>query len=70
MICAHLDDEMDDIIKILTDSTTEKLIDNFHPFYNYSCSVAAVTVAEGPYSAMVLTATLEDGQFFSFYQLN
>ena len=61
---------MEDIIEILTDSTTEKLIDNFHPFYNYSCSVAAVTVAEGPYSAMVLTATLEDGQFFSFYQLN
>ena len=48
--------------EILTDLSTERLIAGLHPFYNYTCSVAAVTVAPGPYSLTVLVTTLEDGK--------
>ena len=33
-----------------TATTTEISIENLHPFYNYNCSVAAETIATGPYS--------------------
>ena len=32
-----------------------------HPFYTYTCIVAAVTVGLGPYSAPVVVQTPEDG---------
>lgn len=33
-----------------TSTTTEISIENLHPFYNYNCSVAAETIAIGPYT--------------------
>ena len=32
-----------------------------HPAYSYNCSVAAVTVGRGPFSAVVSVSTPEDG---------
>lgn len=60
--CTHHDGEMDTTTELLTDSSTEVLVENLHPFYNYTCSVAAVTVSQGPHSTTVLITTLEDGQ--------
>ena len=42
-------------------STSERLVDSLHPFYNYSCVVAAVTVSEGPFSSSVTVVTAQDG---------
>ena len=39
-----------------------KTIYSLHPFYNYSCEVAAYTVGLGPYSDAVSIVTQEDGQ--------
>ena len=36
-------------------------VESRHPFYNYTCVVAAVTVAAGPFSTPSTVATLEDG---------
>ena len=43
-----------------------------HPFYTYTCIVAAVTVGVGPYSATVVVELPEDGkqvhsEFFFFF---
>jgi receptor-type tyrosine-protein phosphatase Q len=59
--CIHQEGDFE----ILTDSLTERLITNLHPFYNYTCSVAAVTIAPGPYSSTLLVTTLEDGKRYS-----
>ena len=42
------------------------LVENLHPFKNYSCSVSAETVAPGPFSPAILVQTLEDGKDLSF----
>ena len=60
--CTHNDGEMNITTEVLWDSSTAILVENLHPFYNYTCSIAAVTVAQGPYSTAVLITTLEDGQ--------
>ena len=45
----------------MNSSTLTVLIDSLHPYYSYSCAVAAVTVAEGPFSTSVTVATEQDG---------
>lgn len=42
-------------------NATEILMDSLHPFYSYSCAIAAVTVLEGPYSSSITVATEQDG---------
>ena len=42
--------------------TTNITISELHPFYTYTCSVAAVTVDQGPFSDIVSITTLEDGK--------
>ena len=42
-------------------ATTNITIDGLHPYYTYNCSVSAVTVDQGPFSAIVSVTTLEDG---------
>lgn len=42
-------------------NATERRVDSLHPFYSYTCTIAAVTVAEGPYSSSVTVATEQDG---------
>lgn len=41
--------------------TTEIVVMDLHPYYLYSCSVAAVTVDTGPHSAVITVRTEEDG---------
>ena len=36
-------------------------IDSLHPYYNYTCEVAAETVSTGPYSRPVTVSTKEAG---------
>ena len=35
-----------------------------HPFYDYVCSVAAVTIGPGPYTSSLTVRTFEDGKLF------
>ena len=44
---------------------TELLIDSLHPYYEYNVSIAAETVALGPFSESQTVWTLEDCEFYS-----
>ena len=43
-------------------NTTTLSVNMLHPFYTYTCIVAAVTVSIGPYSATVEVELPEDGK--------
>ena len=43
-------------------NTTTLSVPTLHPFYTYTCIVAAVTVGLGPYSATVEVKLPEDGK--------
>ena len=43
-------------------NTTTLSVSTLHPFYTYTCIVAAVTVGIGPYSATVEVELPEDGK--------
>ncbi len=45
----------------LTSTTTEIVVMDLLPYTEYSFRVAAVTVAEGPYTAELVARTAEDG---------
>ena len=45
-----------------TVNTTTLSVPTLHPFYTYTCVVAAVTVGIGPYSATVEVKLPEDGK--------
>lgn len=47
-------------------SSTERLVDSLHPHYSYHCAVAAVTIAEGPFSSNVTVTTAQDGKIITF----
>ena len=47
----------------LTTAATSLTVPSLHPFYTYNCTVAAFTVAEGPYSLEVNITMPEDGTF-------
>ena len=57
--CTELDTGI--MFQLLAVNVTERLVDSLHPFYSYTCAIAAVTVAEGPYSSSVTVATEQDG---------
>ena len=40
---------------------------NLHPFYNYTITVAAYTIAIGPSSTPLHIQTLEDGEYKRFF---
>ena len=48
-------------------TTTHVVISSLHPDYTYEWSVAAVTVAEGPYSNTVNVTTPEDGENITLF---
>ena len=48
-------------VRQITSQTTSELLESLHPYYNYSCVIAAVTVDTGPFSESVTITTLEDG---------
>ena len=57
----------------LTTNNTTITAENLHPFYNYHCSVAAVTIALGPYTEAHVLQTPQDGKQMrnvSVYHLN
>ena len=43
-------------------TTTNYLVENLHPFYTYTLSVAAVTVAVGPTSDSIIVQTSETSE--------
>ena len=43
-------------------NTTNHLVENLHPFYTYTLSVAAVTVAVGPTSDSIIVQTSETSE--------
>lgn len=45
-----------------TTEDTEIIITDLHPYYRYVCTVTAVTVSEGPYSANITARTHEAGE--------
>ena len=47
----------------LVTTATSLTVPSLHPFYTYNCTVAAVTIAEGPYSVEVNITMPEDGMF-------
>lgn len=61
IICSEL--ESDGAVTEHTSVTTNKTIIGLHPFYTYNCSVSAVTVSQGPFSASVSVTTMEDGMY-------
>ena len=46
----------------LTSVATQKSIDFLHPYYNYTCTLSAVTIQLGPFSAAINITTSEDGK--------
>ena len=54
----------------VTSFTTVVMLGNLHPFYNYSITVAAYTVATGPSSTPLHIQTLEDGEQKSIWYLS
>ena len=49
-----------------TSNTTSITIENLTPFYNYTCTVSAETVSEGPYSDEITFVLPEGRKYFSF----
>ena len=50
------------LLSFTTVNTTTLSVPTLHPFYTYTCIVAAVTVGIGPYSATVEVELPEDGK--------
>lgn len=50
--------------RVTANATTQRLVDSLHPFYNYTCTVAAVTIAEGPPSSRITVTTEQDGDVY------
>lgn len=46
----------------LTATATIVVFNNLHPYYNYECSVAAYTIALGPYSDVITVQLDEEGE--------
>ena len=57
--------ESGDILQLVSQSTQVN-ISNLHPFYSYSCSVAAVTIGVGPFSDYIPAQTDEYGRLNTF----
>ena len=49
-----------------TTEDTVITITDLHPYYRYICTVTAVTVSEGPYSANITARTHEAGMQYSY----
>jgi len=47
----------------LITAATSVTIPSLHPFYNYKCKVAAVTIGEGPYSVELTITMPEEGNY-------
>ena len=52
-----------------TSTTQNYTLTSLHPYYSYSISIAAETIAVGPYSTGLLQQTSESGEFPAFHIL-
>ena len=52
----------------MTSVAMQTKLEFLHPYYNYTCAVAAVTTEVGPYSIPITVTTNEDGEisYFSY----
>ena len=41
------------------------LVESLHPYYDYVCSVTAVTIGPGPYTSSLTVRTFEDGELIT-----
>ena len=44
-------------------AATSVTVPSLHPFYTYACTIAAVTIGEGPYSVELSITLPEDGTY-------
>ena len=42
-------------------------VESLHPYYDYVCSVSAVTIGPGPYTSPLTVKTFEDGKCLPFF---
>ena len=47
----------------LITAATAVTVPSLHPFYNYKCTIAAVTIGEGPYSVELTITMPEEGNY-------
>ena len=47
----------------ITSTTIVAMVQSLHPFYRYEWSVSAYTIGIGPYTAISVVTTVEDGMF-------
>ena len=52
-----------------TSTTQNYTLTSLHPYYSYSISIAAETIAVGPYSTGLLQQTSESGEFPAFFMI-
>ena len=45
-------------------------MESLHPYYDYVCSVTAVTIGPGPYTSSLTVRTFEDGELITRNPLN
>ena len=61
----HIREVDTDQLSYYNSTETMLVVGPVHPYYNYECSVAAVTISQGPFSDTFLVETPEDGEFCS-----
>ena len=54
----------------LTTNNNTITAENLHPFYHYHISVAAVTIAAGPYTELLSLLTPQDGEMVFLYHFS
>ena len=53
----------DAVVRSITTINTQLTVSSLHPYSTYRCTVAAVTVAQGPQSIPIMIQTYQDGKF-------
>ena len=54
------------VFRLIT-AATSVTVPSLHPYYNYKCTIAAVTTGEGPYSMELAITMPEDGMYLYIY---
>ena len=62
-------EETGKVIEICSEDTSE-VITALHPDYNYSISVAAFTIQNGPFSSQLILRTPEDSKSLHMYMFS
>ena len=50
------------VFRLIT-AATSVTVPSLHPYYNYKCTIAAVTIGEGPYSVELTITMPEEGNY-------